>query len=190
MWPVARRLAAWDHALLTVVVNRRRPDVTRLARLVTLVGEPAVMAFPVLVTCVRGRRWRPIVVFTSGLAVRAVLSRLIGRARPPQSWWLAEPTGPSLPSRHTATATLGALLLGEQLGRGHAVQIAVVIAGSVGASRIYLGVHWPTDVAAGAAFGVLWWALGVMDFRNLHQQPQTLARPCIERSLHTESIRG
>jgi membrane-associated phospholipid phosphatase len=37
--------------------------------------------------------------------------------------------------------------------------MAILISGAIGISRVYLGVHWPSDVMAGWSFGTLW-ALG------------------------------
>jgi undecaprenyl-diphosphatase len=70
----------------------------------------------------------------------------------------------SFPSGHSMMAavvylTLGALLARTQPDRGvkvYIMTIAVVLAALVGISRVYLGVHWPTDVLAGWSLGGVW----------------------------------
>ena len=70
----------------------------------------------------------------------------------------------SFPSGHSMMAavvylTLGALLARTQPDRGvkaYIMTIAVTLAAMVGISRVYLGVHWPTDVLAGWSLGGVW----------------------------------
>jgi undecaprenyl-diphosphatase len=70
----------------------------------------------------------------------------------------------SFPSGHASGAaatylTLGALLARFQRERHlkvYVLGLAVAVTVAVGASRVYLGVHWPTDVLAGWTLGAGW----------------------------------
>ena len=151
--------AAFDR----VRASRTRTGIV-IARAVSALAEPEV-AYPVLVITsavgVRRASWRyaamPGLVIT-GAAARRMLSRMIARPRPPAEAWLAEPEGYSLPSKHTTLAALAAGACARSLGlRGAPVRAALLLAAAgVGVSRVYLGVHWPTDVAAGWLFAEGW----------------------------------
>ncbi|QHS57959.1 phosphatase PAP2 family protein [Mucilaginibacter sp. 14171R-50] len=61
--------------------------------------------------------------------------------------------GTSFPSGHTSTAFSTAMSLSNAYPKWYVIAPSFLWAGSVGYSRMYLGVHYPTDVAAGAALG-------------------------------------
>lgn len=64
-----------------------------------------------------------------------------------------QPSHYSFPSGHTSTAFTTATALSQAYPKWYVVLPSYLWAGSVGYSRLYLGVHYPTDVAAGAILG-------------------------------------
>lgn len=100
----------------------------------------------------------------TGLGANHLLKYGIDRPRPELVAHGAHVYTRSYPSSHATMAaivylTLGALWARSQPGRGariHIVSVAILVAGLVGISRVYLGVHWPTDVLAGWMMGALW----------------------------------
>jgi membrane-associated phospholipid phosphatase len=129
-----------------------------------------------------GNGWRatcvPVAVITSGAMVRRTLSRVIARPRPPAAVWLTEPEGFSLPSKHTTLAVLTAGALASAAGTTGVRRRAAgpMAAAGVGASRVYLGVHWPGDVLAAWLFAEGWLSLTDLSHRRwAAQQPAPMS---------------
>ena len=93
----------------------------------------------------------------------------------------------SFPSGHSAGAALTYLTLGLLLAhtqesfrvKAYIFAISVLVTFIVGLSRIYLGVHWPTDVLAGWCFGAAW-ALLVLDRHELARAQPPIGGPSLD----------
>ena len=167
---VARqRPFAYDGPLLLAIHRYSTPTLDRLMLAITQVGHPdTLVAIAPLAALLLRRRWplALLVLLTClgsyGLGVG--LKLLFAKARP--SLWpliTSEPTY-SFPSGHTLGSTVLYGLVTHLLIRRYPNwQVAIggaaaVLLAAIGFSRLYLGVHWPTDVAGGYAIGGLWLA--------------------------------
>ena len=140
------------------------------------IGIVVVLAIAVPLALALTRRWAPsaflLIAVVGETALFLAVSTIISRGRPPVEH-LSPPLPPtsSFPSGHVAAATAayGAIALlvrawvGGWIGRV-ALAVAAVASGSVALSRLYRGVHYPTDVLASIVYAcawlaICWWAL-------------------------------
>ena len=99
-----------------------------------------------------------------GAILSSLLKIAFERARPVIVTHLVGVTSPSFPSGHALNASVTYLTLGMLLAKteqNRAVRIylistAILLSVLVGCSRLYLGVHWPSDVLAGWCVGSAW----------------------------------
>lgn len=131
------------------------------------------------------RRWYAaaiaIVVARLGeLGTETVVKVLADRSRPSVAQPLTTASGLSFPSGHAAgsAALYGVLVLLSLPALGRVWRVsAVVFVLAVGASRVLLGVHNPSDVVAGLALGVAWAAIAVLVVSGLSARTGVKGRP-------------
>jgi undecaprenyl-diphosphatase len=161
----------FDPVAAAEVLRIRTPTLTELAQALTMAGSEVVVgilaAVALLWLVVRREPGRAAVVVTAigGSAFLTVaVKMLVGRHRPGAVDRLGTlDTGYSFPSGHTLnSAVLLAVLVWllwpvtSRLARGGLVATAGVLAVGIGASRLYLGYHWLTDVIASGLVAVAW----------------------------------
>jgi undecaprenyl-diphosphatase len=180
----------FDAQAMQAIASGRDPTLTSIAWVVTQAGSFVLLA-PLSIAFVLLRRWkRPaddiaLVVIAAGSAVLPFVVKLIVARPRPTIEHLSHLSSLSFPSEHTTQAAAIyltiAIMLSQSLARGWreaAIALGIVIALAVAWSRVYLGVHYPTDVTAGLTLG--WgWALLVFHWARpkLIQDQPALARP-------------
>jgi undecaprenyl-diphosphatase len=164
-------LISIDGPVARFVVAHREPWLTRVFEVLTWAGSAAILVPVVAVVGLWLRHtrttWGPLIFLAASLAGATVLSTVVklavGRPRPVADA-LANALGYAFPSGHATAATAGWLSVAIVLSRSTRrwprkvalVTAAILIAAMVGLSRVYLGVHEPTDVLGGWALGSLW----------------------------------
>jgi undecaprenyl-diphosphatase len=170
-------LALVDHPVARFVTAHRTPALTAAMGAVSTVGGPAAMAgiaaaAGVLIAAA-WRSWVPVVelgVTVAGIiGLTMMFKAVLGLSRPPLAQAVAAADGYGFPSGHAATAAavcgvaacLATMRIHSGLAQVGIWALAAMLAAAVGISRVYLGVHWATDVIGGWVFGILWMAMVV-----------------------------
>jgi undecaprenyl-diphosphatase len=155
-----------DGVILEAIHRHASPLLDRVFAAVTFMGGPGVIAVALALLAYlffRESR-REAAIMAAGIVVAEVLDlvlkELFDRVRP-DLWLRAAVSGESFPSGHAMASTVIYGLVAYTLARrwrGHATligAIAALVVAAIAFSRLYLGVHWPSDVVAGVAIGYL-----------------------------------
>jgi undecaprenyl-diphosphatase len=165
---VRRWSPSFDIQVLQAIATSRSAFWTSVAQVVSDAGSFALLA-PLSLAFVLLRRWkRPaddialVVIAAGSAALPSVVKLIVARPRPTIEH-LIHLVSLSFPSEHTTQAAAIyltiAILLSTGLKRGWrelVIAVAVLIALAVAWSRVYLGIHYPTDVIAGLLLGWSW----------------------------------
>jgi undecaprenyl-diphosphatase len=170
-----------DAYLTKTIQQWRTPGLDGFFRGVTLLGDP----LPPLILAAAGATWLfstgrhwPAVfllIATAGLPLNFLIKELVRRPRPAGESVnvLLEVVGRSFPSGHAMTATmvygflayLGFVLPARPAHRALIVSVFTVLPLLIGFSRVYLGVHWASDVLGGWTAGLFFLLLMVLAYR-------------------------
>ncbi len=157
---VRAAIHAWASSPLTAVMR----GITQLGSVIVLV----TLGLSVLWWLIGQGRRREAVIFAlvciGAESLSETLKIIFHRFRPEAFFGLPEPETFSFPSGHSVMSAcfygaLAAILVSRIESRSQRIAIraaAALVAFAVGLSRIYLGVHWPTDVLAGFALAAMW----------------------------------
>lgn len=179
---MAGRTAEFDSRVRLAVHAHSTTGLTGTLRFLTDFGEPPVLvalSAAVAAALVYLRRKRAALVFVltmlGGFVLDSTLKLAFHRARPPASFFgTPTPDSYSFPSGHALfsvcffgmLALLVSVRMRSRPGRVTIWLCAALLAGSIGFSRIYLGVHYPVDVMAGFAVGAVAVSVGAAFLRE------------------------
>jgi undecaprenyl-diphosphatase len=192
-----------DRTILLALRNPNDPSdplgprwVEELGRDVTALGGVGVLLFITVATAgflaldeKKHAALFLVVAVVGGLVVSSLLKRGFERPRPDLVPHGSYVYTSSFPSGHSTMATATYLTLGALLARVsptrvlkiYFLSLAIFLSLAVGVSRVYLGVHWPTDVFAGWTLGASWallcWTFALVLQRRGQVEPDTPPTP-------------
>jgi membrane-associated phospholipid phosphatase len=177
----ARSTTQFDNSVRAWFMSHQNPVVYKLAYAITWIGSPIVMVFVAIAAGVwfygqRGRSKAGIMVAAPAVGglVSGVVKVIFGRVRPAGAALLNEKNF-SFPSGHAATSAAVMVTLCYVLARERLISwpAAIAIGGTVplivGLTRLYLDVHWTTDVVGGWAVGLMVAALSAALYEYLRR---------------------
>jgi undecaprenyl-diphosphatase len=170
-----------DHALLHSLYAADRPELRPWVIFVTRLGSAdnllVLTAVGALILMYREKVRSVVLLISITLVGRALIDLQkygIGRLRPEDQIHLVPVKSLSFPSGHAGDTMLVflslALLVAPPRYRTIAVIVALTASAAIGISRPMLGVHWPSDVVGGWAFGAAWVLLSLAAAERFKQR--------------------
>jgi membrane-associated phospholipid phosphatase len=176
----------WDAAIDLAIHQHMTPPSLRVVDVVTQLGSPVAMVLLGFVVAIilwrRGQRtvcWGWLAAFAGGAALDEVFKVLVHRSRPVYGAAYLHGLTYSFPSGHATGSLIGYGMLAwlvrhvwhaRPLARRLALAAAVLVIMAIGASRILLGVHYPSDVIGGWAIGLAWMGVCIAGIRIAQQR--------------------
>ncbi|MFP2900291.1 phosphatase PAP2 family protein [Corallococcus sp. 4LFB] len=182
-----------------IVRSLRRPEdpamprgpwwLAETARDVTSLGGFPVLSLLTMAVCgflLVARRYRTSLfvlgAIVGGWLLNALLKNLFHRPRPSVVPHLTETLSTSFPSGHAMLSAITYLTLGALLAqfaehrrvKVYLLSVALVLSVLVGCTRVYLGVHYPTDVLGGWVAGLAWALFVTVAARTVHRRSPSL----------------
>jgi undecaprenyl-diphosphatase len=145
-------------------VQEAARDLTSLGSIIVVVITTVAVAGFLFLAHKPGVAWLMLVAVGGGIALNNLLKLVFARQRPNVITSSARVFTTSFPSGHATLSAIAYLTIGGLLSRAspspavslYLMALAVSLTVLIGCSRIYLGVHYPTDVLAGWCIGAAW----------------------------------
>jgi undecaprenyl-diphosphatase len=160
---------AIDSSITSWMVGHRTAALTAVARVLSAIGSQKVLApvagVAVVALLARRRAWSALILAVAwggAIGLYSLTKHSVQRPRPPADIHLMRVGASSFPSGHATQSLATFVALAAFAGvviprlRGVSWVAAVGLALGVGWSRVYLGVHWTSDVIAGWLIGAAW----------------------------------
>lgn len=164
-----KQTLAFDTQILLAIRQIHTPLLDRLMVLITFLGEPWVLMVLAIVLgmalILQKHRLEALTLLVSSsgaLGLNIWLKEIFARSRPALWEQILDVRFYSFPSGHAMMSLVVYAVLAYGLALRFRHQQAIIVLGSIaliaviGFSRLYIGVHWPTDVIGGYAAGLVW----------------------------------
>ncbi|HWJ21027.1 MAG TPA: phosphatase PAP2 family protein [Gemmatimonadaceae bacterium] len=194
---------AFDDSVLRWMAGHQSPDIEAAALEVTFLGTGLVVLVIVGVAAtflyLTSHKYSAALLLAStggGIILNNVLKFGFGRPRPQLFAWGTHVVSSSFPSGHAMSAAvvygtvayLAARLQERRWARAITLCVAAVFIALISMSRLYLGVHYPSDVIAGVFIGLAWAAFCMVTLEAL--QRYAMRRPSVRKDEEIERRRA
>lgn len=171
------RITTQDYRVGALFYNLRTPLRTTIAAIITRIGDvegQIVITAVMMLVLFIAKKWRTVLWYGLTVLIGAALlnsgiKNIYQRVRPEEIDHLIEQSGYSFPSGHSMGSIIvfgGIIFLAFRYFKSEAIKWSLGIFFGlliliIGLSRIYLGVHYPSDVIAGFSLGFAWLMLSI-----------------------------